>query len=127
MFKLEYIWLDGTAQTSQLRSKTKVLEDFGRNISSCPEWNFDGSSTNQADGTNSDCILKPVRLYENPLDSQDSYLVLCEVWGVDGNPHSTNHRFKLESIQSENSYEEIWVGIEQEYTLYKKRNDLELL
>ena len=71
MFKLEYIWIDGTEPTTQLRSKTKVLENFGRNISSCPEWGFDGSSTNQAPGENSDCVLKPVRLYENPMDRHD--------------------------------------------------------
>jgi len=59
--KLEYIWIDGTEPTHQLRSKTKVVSDFKQNIGDCPEWNFDGSSTNQADGHNSDCILKPVR------------------------------------------------------------------
>ena len=100
MFKLEYIWIDGTEPTSQLRSKTKVLENFGRNIGSCPSWNFDGSSTNQAEGANSDCVLKPVRLYENPMEKDDSYLVLCEVWGVDGNPHSSNTRFKLDELDS---------------------------
>ena len=72
MIKLEYIWVDGSEPTSQLRSKTKVVEKFGNTISDCPEWGFDGSSTNQAPGDNSDCILKPVRLYENPLDKVDS-------------------------------------------------------
>ena len=56
MTKLEYIWIDGTEPTAQLRSKTKVLKEFGRNISSCPEWGFDGSSTNQAPGDKSDCV-----------------------------------------------------------------------
>ena len=119
MTKLEYIWIDGTEPTQQLRSKTKVVEDFKQNIQDCPEWNFDGSSTNQADGHNSDCVLKPVRLYENPLD-EDSFLVLCEVWTTDGNPHSTNHRWQLDDIQSKYSKEDVWVGIEQEYTLFKK-------
>ena len=119
MFKLEYIWIDGSEPTAQLRSKTKVLENFGRNISSCPHWNFDGSSTNQAEGNNSDCVLKPVRLYENPMEKDDSYLVLCEVWGVDGNPHPSNTRFKLDELDTKYSSESIWVGIEQEYTLFK--------
>ena len=119
MFKLEYIWIDGTEPTSQLRSKTKVLENFGRNIGSCPSWNFDGSSTNQAEGANSDCVLKPVRLYENPMEKDDSYLVLCEVWGVDGNPHPSNTRFKLDELDTKYSSESVWVGIEQEYTLFK--------
>jgi glutamine synthetase len=117
--KLEYIWLDGTEPTTQLRSKTKIVDDFGHDIMSCPEWNFDGSSTNQADGKDSDCILKPVRLYENPMEKNDSYLVMCEVWGVDENPHPTNKRFELEEIESKYKDEHIWVGIEQEYTLFK--------
>ena len=117
--KLEYIWLDGTEPTTQLRSKTKVVEDFKQNIQDCPVWGFDGSSTNQADGKDSDCVLKPVKLYENPMEKHDSYLVLCEVWDVEGNPHPTNKRFELEELQIENSKEEVWVGIEQEYTLFK--------
>ena len=121
MYKLEYIWIDGTTPTSQLRSKTKVVESdlFDGTIMSCPSWNFDGSSTNQAEGSNSDCILKPIRVYDNPLEKNDSYLVLCEVWGVDGNPHPTNHRFGLEEIQTKHSDDDVWVGIEQEYTLFK--------
>tara|TARA_Y100001963_G_scaffold38872_1_gene54365 strand:- start:262 stop:1260 length:999 start_codon:yes stop_codon:yes gene_type:complete len=119
MTKLEYIWIDGTEPTAQLRSKTKVIENFGHDILSCPEWGFDGSSTNQAEGTNSDCVLKPVRLYENPLEENDSYLVLCEVWDVEGNPHPTNHRLNLDEIQSKYIDEDVWVGIEQEYTLFK--------
>ena len=127
MIKLEYIWLDGTEPTQQLRSKTKVLGPFYdhngivdgvSNIRDCPVWSFDGSSTNQADGDNSDCVLKPVRLYKNPLED-NCYLVLCEVWDVDGYVHSTNHRFKLGILNSWHSKEDVWVGIEQEYTLFK--------
>ena len=124
MIKLEYIWIDGTEQTAQLRSKTKVIEDFGRTISDCPVWGFDGSSTNQADGKDSDCVLKPVRLYENPMEKDNSYLVMCEVWNVDGNPHSTNHRFTLDDIQYKYVKEDVWVGIEQEYTLYENDKPL---
>ena len=115
MIKLEYIWLDGTEPTAQLRSKTKVVEDIEGDI---PEWGFDGSSTNQADGDNSDCVLKPVRLYKNPLED-NCYLVLCEVCDVDDKPHPTNHRFKLGILNSWHSKEDVWVGIEQEYTLFK--------
>jgi len=124
MIKLEYIWIDGTEPTSQLRSKTKVVESFSNSISDCPEWGFDGSSTNQAPGDNSDCVLKPVRLYENPLDKNNSYLVLCEVWTADGSPHSTNYRWNLDEIQTKHAKENVWVGIEQEYTLYKNGRPL---
>jgi glutamine synthetase len=119
MFKLEYIWIDGTEPTAQLRSKTKVLEEFDGSLTNCPIWSFDGSSTNQADGENSDCVLHPVRLYDNPLEKNDSFLVLCEVWDVEDNPHLTNHRFELEELQSKYADEKVWVGIEQEYTLFQ--------
>ena len=120
MFKLEYIWIDGTEPTAQLRSKTKVVEEFNGNVVNCPVWGFDGSSTNQAPGDKSDCVLKPVRLYENPLDEEpNSYLVMCEVWNVDDKPHKTNHRFELEELCIEHNEQQPWFGIEQEYTLFK--------
>ena len=96
MTKLEYIWIDGTEDAPQLRSKTKVLEDWkwDGSVTNCPVWGFDGSSTNQAPGDNSDCVLKPVIIYENPLE-ENSQLVLCEVWNTDDTPHETNTRWKL--------------------------------
>ena len=48
--KLEYIWLDGYFPTQNLRSKTKVVEDFDGTVEGCPIWAFDGSSTKQASG-----------------------------------------------------------------------------
>ena len=57
--KLEYIWLDGYTPTANLRSKTKIVEDFGGTLADCPMWSFDGSSTQQAEGGSSDCLLKP--------------------------------------------------------------------
>ena len=127
MTKLEYIWIDGTEPTAQLRSKTKVIEPFYdrngivdgiSNIKDCPVWGFDGSSTNQAPGNNSDCVLKPVRLYKNPLED-NCYLVLCEVFDTNEIPILDNHRFKLENLYNKYKKEDVWVGIEQEYTLYK--------
>ena len=102
MYKLEYIWIDGTELIPQLRSKTKIVKEFDKTLngpSGCPMWGFDGSSTNQATGDNSDCVLKPVRLYENPLNGYNSYLVLCEVWLPNSQtfiPHETNTRHQLD-------------------------------
>jgi glutamine synthetase len=81
-------------------------------------WGFDGSSTEQADGSSSDCVLKPVRVYPNPLESK-SAIIFCEVWNPDDTPHSTNTRRKLEETLTdiEDDIDE-WVGYEQEYTLY---------
>ena len=121
--KLEYIWLDGTEPTTQLRSKIKIVANFGREGGEAPIWAFDGSSTNQAKGSDSDCVLKPVRVYPNPLESstyQQGSIVLCEVWNVDDTPHSTNTRRELEELLEdlEDDIDE-WVGFEQEYTLFQ--------
>ena len=60
--RLEYIWLDGY-KTANLRSKIKIVKDWdGETV---PMWNFDGSSTRQAPGEASECLLQPVRLYGN--------------------------------------------------------------
>ena len=120
MHKLEYLWLDGCSPT-QIRYKTKVVKDFGHK-NEPPIWGFDGSSTEQADGGSSDCVLKPVRVYPNPLESstyQQGSIVLCEVWNVNDTPHKTNTRRELEEtfVDLESDIDE-WVGFEQEYTLY---------
>ena len=61
--KLEYLWLDGYKPTQSLRGKTKIVEDFSGKLEDCPMWSFDGSSTRQAEGGSSDCLLKPVAIY----------------------------------------------------------------
>ena len=114
MHKLEYLWLDGCTPT-QIRFKTKVVKNFGKKNGDAPIWGFDGSSTQQADGNSSDCVLKPVRVYPNPLESNSS-IVLCEVWNVDDTPHESNTRKLLEDTIPEDIDE--WVGYEQEYTLF---------
>ena len=114
MHKLEYLWLDGCTPT-QIRYKTKVVKEFGKS-NEAPIWGFDGSSTEQADGNSSDCVLKPVRVYPNPLETNSS-IVLCEVWNVDDTPHESNTRRLLEETITDDIDE--WVGFEQEYTLFK--------
>ena len=124
MHKLEYLWLDGCNPT-QIRSKTKVVKTSNKNKDfSIPIWGFDGSSTEQAEGGSSDCVLKPVRVYPNPLELNSS-VVLCEVWNVDDTPHETNTRRLLEETITdiEDDIDE-WVGFEQEYTLYENNRPL---
>jgi glutamine synthetase len=120
MHKLEYLWLDGCNPT-QIRSKTKIVKSFGRDGGEAPVWGFDGSSTEQAKGSDSDCVLKPVRVYPNPLEDSDyASIILCEVWNVDDTPHETNtRRFLEETITDIEDDIDEWVGFEQEYTLYK--------
>ena len=59
--KLEYIWLDGYQPEPMIRSKTKIVSSDPSDVSDCPDWSFDGSSTEQAEGSSSDCLLKPVK------------------------------------------------------------------
>ena len=78
-YKLEYIWLDGYTPTPNLRGKTQ-LKDFDTfpTLEQLPLWGFDGSSTMQAEGHNSDCILKPVAVYPDAART-NGVLVMCEV------------------------------------------------
>jgi len=112
IYKLEYIWLDGYTPEPNLRSKTKVLtSETEPELESLPIWNFDGSSTNQAEGNYSDCLLKPVKIIRDP-QRKSGYLVLCEVLNPDMTPHSSNTR---SSIKDDSN---MWVGFEQEYFIY---------
>lgn len=121
--KMEYIWLDGNRPEQTLRSKTKIVELDSTlttpTIDSLPEWSFDGSSTNQATGDNSDCILSPVRTYPDP-QRVGSFLVMCEVLNADGSPHKSNIRNKLKAVNAlEQIKKDWWFGFEQEYVLIK--------
>jgi glutamine synthetase len=111
--KLEYIWLDGTLPVQKLRSKTRIEENFNGDLSNCPVWCFDGSSTFQADGGSSDLLLKPVFICHDPI-RKNGYLVMCEVLMPDGTPHQTNMRATVE----EEDDDDFWFGYEQEYLLY---------
>lgn len=115
--KLEYIWLDGFKPTQSLRSKTRVESNFGGKLENCPMWNFDGSSTEQADGSSSDCLLKPVALFPDP-DRKNSFLVMTEVLNADGSPHESNGRATIDDDD-----EDFWFGFEQEYFLWDPMTD----
>ncbi len=121
--KLEYVWLDGYTPEPNLRSKVKIVDyESIKNVvqvGKLPVWNFDGSSTNQADTGNSDRILKPVRVYTNygfPLENSTVY-VLCEVMDSEGKPHESNMRAKLNEEE-----EGLWFGFEQEYFIREEIN-----
>lgn len=114
--KAQYIWLDGAEPTQQLRGKTRIIEKEVKSLSDLPNWGFDGSSTNQAAGNDSDCLLKPVSYISDPTRMGEGILVMCEVYNADGTVHSTNHRAKLRKLVEKCHNQEPWFGIEQEYT-----------
>ena len=120
----EYIWMDGHTPTQKLRSKTKILSKKISSVSELPQWGFDGSSTNQAEGNFSDCLLKPVWLCKDPIRGKENILVMCEVMNADGSVHASNTRAHLREIEEKFSKENIWFGIEQEYTFFEGRNPL---
>jgi glutamine synthetase len=112
-YKLEYIWLDGYEPVANLRGKTKIEEfDAFPTLEELPVWGFDGSSTKQADGSNSDCMLQPVAVFPDPA-RKNGALVMCEVTLPDGSPHSSNSRADIPDDP------DTWFGFEQEYFLYR--------
>ncbi|CAM0141988.1 glutamate--ammonia ligase [Umbelopsis sp. WA50703] len=110
----EYIWIDGT---NQLRSKTKTLSSVPKTVDELPEWNFDGSSTGQSEGHDSDVLLKPAALYADPFRKGDNILVLCETYNPDGTPNMTNFRTACKKVMESYADAHPWFGIEQEYML----------
>ncbi|MEZ5302345.1 MAG: glutamine synthetase beta-grasp domain-containing protein [Verrucomicrobiales bacterium] len=118
-YKLEYLWLDGYQPTANIRGKTKIADfDEFPTLDQLPEWGFDGSSTMQAEGHSSDCILKPVAVYPDAGRSGNAALVMCEVYLPDGTPHPSNSRANIPDDPG------AWFGFEQEYFLFQEGRPL---
>ena len=116
MTVVEYIWLGGN---NEFRSKTRVLDNvnIAINIDDIPDWNYDGSSTGQATGRESEVIIKPKALFNNPFGLPFDYIVLCDTYLPDGSPLYNNTRIVADMIFNEKLEEEPWFGLEQEYFL----------
>ena len=113
-YRAEYIWIDGTKPTAKLRSKAKVVPKGEEP----PIWGFDGSSTLQAPGSNSDCVLRPVLVVPDPIRGEDNKLVMAEVLLPDMTPHPSNTRAACAAVAEKFAKDDTWFGIEQEYTLF---------
>lgn len=85
-----YVWVDGTGEN--LRCKTKTLNMEPMTPEDLPIWNFDGSSTYQAEGCNSDVYLHPVALFRDPFRQGKNKLVFCETYQFNHKPTKTNTR-----------------------------------
>ncbi|HEX4264008.1 MAG TPA: glutamine synthetase beta-grasp domain-containing protein [Verrucomicrobiae bacterium] len=118
-YKLEYVWLDGYEPVPNLRSKTQIKE-FAKfpKLEELPWWGFDGSSTRQAEGKSSDCMLKPVAVYPDTT-RKNGALVMCEVYMPDKKtPHPSNARATIYDDSG------AWFGFEQEYFFYRNGRPL---
>jgi len=135
--RAEYIWIDGNSPTQKLRSKTKIVSAIPAELkglekiearytmaSQFPDWGFDGSSTNQSKGGNSDLVLRPVEFVKDPIRGEGNFLVLCEVMNSEqeNTPHESNVRAKLRALMDAGASKAApWFGFEQEYTLLNEK------
>jgi glutamine synthetase len=103
-----------------MRSKTKLIDDFSGKLEDVPVWSFDGSSTRQAEGKSSDCLLKPVAIFNDPART-DGYLIMTEVMNSDGTSHPSNARATIDDDDND-----FWFGFEQEYFIMDKETQLPL-
>lgn len=110
-----YVWIDGTGE--YLRCKTRTQDAEPVDPDALPIWNFDGSSTGQADGSNSDVHIKPVALFRDPFLGGPNKLVMCETYKHDHTPHESNKRYSCNEVMDRCKELRPWFGIEQEYTL----------
>ncbi len=120
---LEYIWIGGHGE---IRSKTKVLPFFlPEDIDNIPNWNYDGSSTWQADSNgDTEIRLVPRYLFNDPFRIMNDvvcYLILCDTYDSKENPLETNNRHKAEIIFDKFCEEQPWFGLEQEYFINFKQ------
>merc|ERR1712227_645438 len=110
-----YIWIDGSREN--LRSKTKTVESEPKKPEDLPIWNFDGSSTNQAAGHDSDVYLKPVALFPDPFRGGKNKLRLCETLTHEMKPTDGNFQRTCAEAMEKGKDAHPWFGIEQEYTI----------
>ena len=122
---LEYIWLGGN---DELRSKTRVMNTHNPTLmlQDIPDWDYDGSSTGQAECKSSEVVLKPKALYSDPFRGEYDVLVLCGTYLQDGTPLSNNYRDWAEAIFNKAEDLQPWFGLEQEYFLLEPQSNLPL-
>lgn len=113
-----YIWIDGTGEN--VRTKTRTMDRVPKQLSEYPLWNYDGSSTGQSTGRESDVFLRAVAVYPDPLLGGNNRLVLCETLDAELKPTKNNHRAVCEDVMKKIAAHKPWFGMEQEYLLLDK-------
>merc|ERR1719282_80191 len=113
----EYVWLDAHQVA---RSKTKTLTTAPKSVADLPVWNYDGSSTEQAEGHNSEINLVPRAIFKDPFRGAPHVLVLADCYNAwDDQPAIGNTRAACSEVHNKYAKLDAWYGIEQEYTLMK--------
>lgn len=127
-----YIWLSGADTHHDIRGKDKTLYFSAEQLALTPaeliaagvfaEWNFDGSSTNQAKGLDTEILVRPVRAFRSPLPTDvpqlPRFVVLCECFLPNGKPTPDNTRFLARQVFDEDKQGLApWFGMEQEMVL----------
>lgn len=110
----EYVWLDGEYN---LRSKARTVDADYKDPSDLPSWNYDGSSTKQAPGGDSEIIIEPRAIYKDPFRGGQHILVMCDTYTPDGKPLPTNTRYACNKVMENGKDLVPWFGLEQEYFL----------
>merc|ERR1719199_1537722 len=113
----EYVWLDAHQVP---RSKTMSMTCAPRSVADLRVWNYDGSSTEQAEGHNSEVLLYPRAIFNDPFRGAPHILVLAEAYNAwDGKPTIGNTRAECAALMEQYASLDPWFGIEQEYTLMR--------
>ena len=121
---VEYCWLGGGESQFfsgfDIRSKTKTVDKVPTDPSELPVWNYDGSSTEQAPGSDSEVLIRPVALFDDPFRGHPHKLAWCEGFHPETKlPVKGNERAACAEVMAKAADQVPWFGIEQEYTLFK--------
>jgi len=126
----EYVWIGGAPETYfsgfDLRCKTKTLDEAPKSTADLPIWNYDGSSTNQAPGKDSEVLLRPCRIFKDPFRKGPHIMVMCDTLLPNMEPTPSNTRAACAASMAQAQDAKPWFGIEQEYTMFDADEDTPL-
>lgn len=129
--RVTYIWLGGKDAHHDIRSKDRTMYLTQEELLKPPKdlladglfpvWNYDGSSTGQAKGLDTEILLKPVNAFPcylpRPSKKIPWILVLAECYLPCGEPTADNSRAMARQTFEQLPDEHPWFGLEQEYFL----------
>ena len=98
-----------------------IVDDFSGNLSDAKQWSFDGSSPNKPRAMPRITSWSRWPYPDPDRFGGNGWLVMCEVLNADGTPHESNGRATIED-----SDDDFWFGLEQEYTLIDTDTNLPL-